>query len=82
VLDGREALAGYMRGFEEAFPGGRFAIDAVYTHHERSLARWRQLSADGDAVRSGISFAVHATDGRFLAVTGFFLDQPHAEEPL
>lgn len=80
ALEDREALAGYMGTFEQAFPGGEFAIDVVYAHHSRSLAQWRQLAPDGGVVRHGASFAMHGADGRFTQVTGFFLDQSETEE--
>jgi hypothetical protein len=71
-VNGRTGLAAYMTGFAGAFPGHRFRIDDVLAHHGRSLARWTQLDANGEAVTAGMSTALHQ-DGRLAEVTGFFL---------
>ncbi|MFI7004682.1 nuclear transport factor 2 family protein [Nocardia sp. NPDC050175] len=68
----RTELATYMQGFADAFPGHRFRIDEVLTHHDRSLAWWTQLGASGDAAASGVSTARHDGD-RLADVTGFFV---------
>jgi len=73
---GRAALAGYMEGFRGSFPGNRFVIDHVDAHHERSLARWRQVDDAGTTVMTGASIARHAPDGRLADITGFFLGPP------
>jgi hypothetical protein len=70
--DGVAALDEYMTSFGRAFPGARFVIDDVVHHHDRSLALWRQVSADGTTAVHGASVAIHGDDGRFLDVTGFF----------
>jgi hypothetical protein len=72
-LQGIGGLSAYMAGFQGAFPGHRFEIDSVVSHHDRSLARWRQVDAIGGFVSEGISFATHHDDGKFSDVTGFFL---------
>jgi hypothetical protein len=69
---GVEALSGYMTGFGTAFPGHRFEITSVDAHHDRSLARWRQLDPDGRPVASGIRAASHTDDGRLLDIAGYF----------
>lgn len=79
AVDGVAALGDYMDGFRHAFPGGRFAIDHVVAHHGHSLARWRQLDADGALVTHGASHAVHAGDGRLSQITGFFPLDPEPE---
>ena len=71
---GLTSLSDYMDGFRGAFPTGRFVIDRVECHHERSLAHWRQLDGSGQTKQLGISFARHAEDGRLREITGFFLD--------
>jgi SnoaL-like domain len=73
---GRPALSGYMEGFRDGFPGNRFVIDHVDTHHERSLAHWRQVDDAGTTVLTGASVARHAPDGRLADITGFFLGPP------
>lgn len=69
---GLDGLAGYMAVFSAAFPGHRFEITAVEAHHDRSLARWRQLDAEGQPVALGISAAAHQPDGRLVDIAGFF----------
>ena len=71
-VGGLTELAAYMTGFAGAFPGHRFRIDQVLDHHDRSLARWTQLGAHGEAAMSGVSTALHR-DGRLADITGFFL---------
>jgi hypothetical protein len=71
-VSGRDELAAYMTGFTEMFPGHRFQIDEVLTHHDRSLARWTQVTADGEPVMAGVSTARHH-EGLLADVTGFFL---------
>jgi hypothetical protein len=72
-VQGADALSAYMGGFQEAFPGHRFAIVAVAAHHDRSLAHWEQVAPDGVVAMSGASAARHAPDGQMLEITGFFL---------
>ncbi|MFJ9522005.1 nuclear transport factor 2 family protein [Kitasatospora sp. NPDC101801] len=71
-VSGLAELADYMAGFAGAFPGHRFRIDEVLEHHDRSLARWTQLSEQGEPAMAGVSTALHR-DGRLADVTGFFL---------
>ncbi len=72
AISGTAALAEYMTAFEQAFPGARFSIDEVSHHHQRSLASWRQVAADGSTQGTGRSCAIHGDDGRFVDITGFF----------
>jgi predicted ester cyclase len=72
----RDELSSYMAGFQSAFPGHRFEIDSVAAHHNRSVARWRQVDGAGCVVWEGISFAAHGDDGRFRDITGFFVPAP------
>ena len=69
---GRDALDAYMDGFQHAFPGHRFDIRDVVTHHDRSVAWWTQRDPGGTGVQDGISFAAHDTAGRLRDITGFF----------
>ncbi|MDH6576200.1 nuclear transport factor 2 family protein [Kitasatospora sp. MAP5-34] len=71
-VSGLAELAAYMAGFAGAFPGHRFRIDEVLEHHDRSLARWTQLSEQGEAAMTGMSTALHR-DSRLADITGFFL---------
>ena len=72
LITGCEGLSAYMAGFQQQVPGGRFEIRTVRAHHGRSLAHWALLLADGAVAQTGVSFAEHASDGRFRAITGFF----------
>ncbi|MEV4561527.1 nuclear transport factor 2 family protein [Kitasatospora sp. NPDC049285] len=65
--------AAYMAGSTGAFPGHRFRIDEVLEHHDRSLAHWARLDAQGESASTGISTARHHEDGRLTDITGFFL---------
>ena len=70
--EGREALSRYMGGFQEAVKGGSFEILSVIHHHNRMLAEWRLVGANGAVLQTGRSFATASEDGRLLNITGFF----------
>jgi len=72
ALEGRAALSGYMGGFQQSVPGGRFEIIQVTAHNGRSLARWALLDADGAVRQFGASFATHDGLGRLKDISGFF----------
>lgn len=72
LLAGRDALSGYMGRFQDSVPGGRFQIESVLCHHDRSLADWSLRSAAGAVLQKGTSFATLAEDGRLRAISGFF----------
>jgi hypothetical protein len=71
-VGGLQKFADYMDGFRRQFPGHSFRIKAVVTHHDRSLARWEMVNADGAAISPGISFAIISSDGKFVALNGFY----------
>jgi len=71
-LAGVDELATYMMSFRTTFPQEHFWIDDVRHHHDRSLAQWRQVSADRRTTMQGISIARHGDDGRFVDIAGFF----------
>lgn len=71
-LEGWEALAAYMVDFQERFPGAGFVTRRFATHHDRSVAHWDMVDADGTPISDGISFATYAEDGSLLTMTGFF----------
>jgi|HubBroStandDraft_1064217.scaffolds.fasta_scaffold1297508_1 ketosteroid isomerase-like protein len=79
-LQGQQALSDYMAAFQDAVPGGSFAIRSVLHHHDCNLARWELRGPDGRALQTGTSFGVLAADGRIRAITGFF-DGPGQEQP-
>ena len=72
VREGREALSRYMGGFQESVKSGGFEILSVIHHHDRMLAEWRLVGADGAVLQTGRSFATMARDGRLENITGFF----------
>src|SRR5438046_1567323 len=63
LLEGREALSKYMGGFQQSVKGGKFEIRSVIHHHDRMLAEWQLLGADGVVLQTGRSFATIASDG-------------------
>lgn len=69
---GRGALSDYMHAFQQGFPGYRFVIAAVDTHHDRSLAHWKLHDPGDTPVQDGISHAVHDARHRLTDITGFF----------
>jgi len=71
-IDGAVALSSYMRGFQANMPGCSFRIDAVLSHHERSISFWSLIGPDAQAVKKGTSFARHGADGRLADISGFF----------
>jgi ketosteroid isomerase-like protein len=72
LIEGRAALSDYMAEFQRSVPGGRFQIRSVVHHHDRSLAHWALCASDGNPLRTGVSFAALAMDGRLGSITGFF----------
>jgi hypothetical protein len=79
LLLGRAALSDYMGEFQSSVPGGRFHIRSVLHHHDRSLADWSLLGADGGVLQRGTSFGALAEDGRLHAISGFFRPQNRGE---
>lgn len=79
LLSGRAALSDYMGQFQANVPGGRFHIRSILHHHDRSLADWSLLGADGSVLQRGTSFGALAEDGRLRAISGFFRPQDHGE---
>jgi SnoaL-like domain len=73
-LTGLRPLADYMAGFRGSSPGREFRIRTVKAHHDRSVARWDLVDADGSVVAPGISFGIVSSDGKFQFITGFFGD--------
>lgn len=78
-LAGRPVLSDYMGQFQDGVPGGRFHIQSVLHHHDRSLAQWVLHGRDGQVLQTGTSFGLLAEDGRLQAISGFFY--PQAPEP-
>lgn len=72
LLVGRDVLSDYMTQFQASAPGGRFQIHSVLYHHDRSLAQWSLIGADGSQLQQGISFGALHGDGRLQDISGFF----------
>lgn len=72
LVEGRQALSGYMGGFQEGAPGCTFRINSVHHHNGRSLSNWQMLGPDGNALQDGTSFGELSDDGRLRTITGFF----------
>lgn len=78
-LAGRPVLSDYMGRFQDSVPGGRFHIQSVLHHHDRSLAQWALRGGNGEVLQTGTSFGLIAEDGRLQTISGFF--HPQAQEP-
>jgi hypothetical protein len=72
TVEGCSALSNYMDDFQQNVPGGRFVIQSVLHHHDRSLAHWTLQGPDGTPLQTGTSHAVLSKDGRLQAISGFF----------
>ena len=71
-LAGRPGLSDYMGQFQDSVPGGRFHIQSVLHHHDRSLAQWALHGSKGEVLQTGTSFGLIAADGRLRTISGFF----------
>lgn len=69
---GWDELAQYMATFHEQIPGGHFVTQEFFSHHGRSVARWKMLGGDGTLLGEGISYAEYDEQQRLVAMTGFF----------
>lgn len=69
---GHDSLLDYMRGFHEQAPGVFFATTYFLAHHDRSIARWNMVDANGNILGDGISYGQYGSDGKLVAMTGFF----------
>jgi hypothetical protein len=71
-LSGPEKLSEYMRQFQRGFPGRRFVIEEVISHHGSCLAHWRLQNERNEVEMKGASFAEVDRDGRLSRIFGFF----------
>jgi hypothetical protein len=69
---GWDELLAYMISFHEQIPGGHFVTEQFYSHHHRSVARWKMLRGDGTPLGEGISYAEYDEQKRLVTMTGFF----------
>lgn len=72
IVEGRSALSNYMGEFQQNVAGGRFVIQSVLHHHDRSLAQWTLQGHDGAPLQTGVSHGVLSKDGRLQTISGFF----------
>lgn len=73
TAEGYDGLDTMVEAVHQRFPGHEFRLTgAVDAHHDRLRWSWELASVEsGDAVASGVDFAVLAGDGRLAQVTGF-----------
>jgi hypothetical protein len=74
---GHEPLIGYMLAFHAQIPGAHFVTKYFLAHHERSIAKWNLVDGSGNVIGDGISYAEYGSDGKLVAMTGFF-EAPHS----
>jgi hypothetical protein len=71
--DGRDGIDAAIQVAQAKFPGHRLRrTGPVDIHHDRARFTWELAPEGGDAVVSGIDFAVISSDRRLHSVTGFF----------
>ena len=56
--NGYGQLTGYMTELHKNVAGVRFITTAFSSHHDRSLAQWNMLDANGNVLSQGASWAV------------------------
>ncbi len=69
---GWDELGAWMAAFQEQMPGTRFETVHFSVHHDRSIARWRMLSAAGVELGEGISYGEYDAERRLVAMSVFF----------
>ena len=71
-LVGPDALVDFIEASFEQYPGLAItAISEVAVLHDRAWYRWRQTSADGQAI-VGTDFIEFDAEGRIQRLTGFY----------
>lgn len=65
-------LSGYMAELHKNVDGVRFITTAFSSHHDRSLAQWNMLDANGNVLSQGASYWLYGIDGRQLQMTRFY----------
>jgi len=78
-VEGREALAAHIAGFQQQMPGARLGgTSGIDEHHGRLRFTWVMRAADGSTVVEGIDFGELGPDGRLSRIVGFFGPVPAA----
>ena len=76
---GHAALAEYVAGVQEHYPGHQLRrISGVDAHHDQLRYGWELVGADGTVVVTALDVAELADDGRIRQVAAFFGDVPAA----
>lgn len=70
--NGYEQLSGYMIELHKMVPRVQFITTAFSSHHDRSLAQWNMLDANGNVLSQGASYGLYGIDGRLIQMTGFY----------
>ena len=72
-LEGRDALAQHISGFQKGLPGATIVpTSRTDVHHGTLRFSWRILKADGSTLSEGIDFGELDADGRIRRIVGFF----------
>lgn len=80
AIDGREALAEHMGGFQARLPGHRLVLRTAIDEHHRWLRfGWRMLDPGGAAVLEGLDIGERDADGRLARIVGFFGPLPASD---
>jgi hypothetical protein len=72
VAQGWDELLAYMVEFQKQAPGAHFVTEYFASHHQKSIARWKMLSADAAPIGEGMSYGEYDANGLLVAMTGFF----------
>jgi len=72
VSRGWEELSAYMANFHQQVPGAYFVTEQFFSHHQRSAARWKMVTATGQTMAQGISYGEYDEQAKLVTMTGFF----------
>ncbi len=70
-LDGRDALAAHLAGFQQRRPDHRFALARYLQHGDAALANWLMRDPAGKTLVSGYDSIRLDADGRIASIVGF-----------
>ena len=72
-LEGRDALAQHIAGFQKGLPGATIVPTShADVHHGRLRFTWRLVKADGSTLTEGVDFGELDAEGRIQKIIGFF----------
>lgn len=79
-VQGHEAIAGFIAGARQQFPGHSFRRSSgIDAHHDLVRFSWQLLDPSGAPVVEGFETAQVAADGRLACTLGFFGPLPAVE---